>query len=157
MRLVFEDQGWEDYTSWLKNDRSMLARINKLTEDAGRDPFSGIGKPEPLQYHLPGAWSRRIDDEHRLVCLVTDKEIAIFAARVATDRSPAAGLCYRSEDGPSSIGSKPDSSSSGMRGRNPSGTVRAAVVSRRSRTSRSVAGGSRSAARRRSWTAGWSG
>lgn len=46
-----------------------------------RDPFSGIGKLEPLKYHLPGAWSRRIDDEHRLVYLVTDQEIVILAAR----------------------------------------------------------------------------
>ncbi len=56
MRLVFEDEGWVDYTSWLKNDRKMLIRINKLIEDVRRDPFSGIGKPEPLKYHLPGAW-----------------------------------------------------------------------------------------------------
>jgi len=63
VRLVFEDQGWEDYTSWLKTDRKMLARINKLIEDIRRDPCTGIGKPEPLTYHLPGAWSRRIDDE----------------------------------------------------------------------------------------------
>ncbi|MCX4724337.1 Txe/YoeB family addiction module toxin [Streptomyces sp. NBC_01306] len=80
MRLVFEDQGWEDCTSWLKNDRKMLARINRLIADVKRDPFTGIGKPEPLKYHLPGAWSRRIDDEHRLVCLVTDKEIVIRTA-----------------------------------------------------------------------------
>ena len=88
MRLVFEDQGWEDYTSWLRTDRkmlarinNMLARINKLIEDVRRDPFTGIGKPEPLKYHLPGAWSRRIDDEHRLVYLVTEAEIIILAAR----------------------------------------------------------------------------
>ena len=81
MRLVFEDQGWEDYTSWLKTDRKMLARINKLVEDVRRDPFTGIGKPEPLKYHLPGAWSRRIDDEHRLVYVVTESEIIILAAR----------------------------------------------------------------------------
>jgi toxin YoeB len=67
VRLVFEDQGREDYASRLKTDRKMLARVNKLTEDVRRDPFTGIGKPEPLGYHLPGAWSRQIDDEHRLV------------------------------------------------------------------------------------------
>ncbi|MFH8294884.1 Txe/YoeB family addiction module toxin [Streptomyces sp. NPDC018059] len=66
MRLVFEDQGWEDYTSWLKNDRKMLARINKLIEDVRRDPFAGIGKPEPLKYHLPGAWSRQLAKLARL-------------------------------------------------------------------------------------------
>ena len=81
MRLVFEDQGWEDYTSGLKTDRKMLARVNRLIEDVRRDPFTGIGKPEPLDYHLPGAWSRRIDDEHRLVYLVTESEITVLAAR----------------------------------------------------------------------------
>jgi toxin YoeB len=81
VRLVFEDQGCEDYTSWLRIDRKTLVRINKLIEDIHRDPFTGIGKPEPLKYHLPGAWSRRIDDEHRLVYLITDKEIIIIAAR----------------------------------------------------------------------------
>ena len=81
MKLVFEEHGWEDYTSWLKNDRKTLARINKLIEDVLRDPFTGIGKPEPLKHHLAGAWSRRIDDEHRLVYLVTNDEIVILAAR----------------------------------------------------------------------------
>ena len=66
--------------SWLKTDRKTLARINKLIEDILRDPFSGIGKPEPLEYHLPGAWSRRVDDEHRLVYLVADKEIIYLVA-----------------------------------------------------------------------------
>lgn len=81
MRPAFEDQGWEDYTSWLKNDRKTLARINKLIEDVRHDPFSGIGRPEPLKYPLPGAWSRRIDDEHRRVYLVTDKKSVVLAAR----------------------------------------------------------------------------
>jgi toxin YoeB len=80
VRLVFEDQGWEDYTSWLKTDRKMLARINKLIEEVRRDPFTGIGKPDPLKY-LPGAWSRRIDDAHRLVYIVTEAEIIFLAAR----------------------------------------------------------------------------
>jgi toxin YoeB len=81
VRLIFEDQGWDDYASWLKNDRKMLTRINKLIEDILRDPFTGIGKPEPLRYHLPGAWSRRIDDEHRLVYIAGNDEIIILAAR----------------------------------------------------------------------------
>lgn len=80
-KLVFEDHGWADYTSWLRADRKMLVRINELVDDIRRDPFTGPGKPEPLQYHLPGAWSRRIDDEHRLVYLVTDRGIVILAAR----------------------------------------------------------------------------
>lgn len=81
MRVAFEEQGWEDYTFWLKTDRKMLARTNRLVEDVKRDPFSGIGKPEPLKFHLAGAWSRRIDEEHRLVYLVTGQEIIILAAR----------------------------------------------------------------------------
>jgi toxin YoeB len=81
VRLVFEDHGWEDYASWLQSDRKMVTRINKLIEDILRDPFTGIGKPEPLRYHLPGAWSRRIDDEHRLVYVVKDDEVIILAAR----------------------------------------------------------------------------
>jgi len=81
VRLVFEDQGWEDYASWIKTGRKMLARVNKLIEDVRRDPFAGIGKPEPLNNHLPGAWSRRIDEEHRLVYMVTEAEIIILAAR----------------------------------------------------------------------------
>ncbi|MFE9408413.1 Txe/YoeB family addiction module toxin [Streptomyces sp. NPDC006704] len=81
MRLVFEDQGWEDYTSWLKNDRGTLVRINRLIEDVRPNTCTGIRKPEPLKYHLPGAWPRRIDDEHRFVYLVTDKKIVILAAR----------------------------------------------------------------------------
>jgi toxin YoeB len=80
VRLVFEDQGREDYTSWRRTDARLLP-INKLIEDIRRDPVAGIGKPQPLKYHLPGAWSRRIDEEHRLVYLVTDKEIIIIAAR----------------------------------------------------------------------------
>jgi toxin YoeB len=79
--LVFEEEGWEDYTSWVKNDRKMLIRINKLIENVLRDPFEGIGKPEPLKYQLPGAWSRRIDDEHRLVYIVGNDEIIILSAR----------------------------------------------------------------------------
>jgi toxin YoeB len=79
--LIFEEHGWEDYTSWLKNDRKTLLRINKLIEYVFRDPFEGIGKPEPLKYHLPGAWSRRIDDEHRLVYIVGDDKIIVLAAR----------------------------------------------------------------------------
>ncbi|MER6024642.1 Txe/YoeB family addiction module toxin [Streptomyces sp. NPDC001851] len=74
-------KAYENALATIKNDRKTLARINKLIEDVKRDPFTGIGKPEPLKYHLPGVWSRRIDDEHRLVYLVTDKEIVILAAR----------------------------------------------------------------------------
>lgn len=81
MRLVFEEHGWVDYTSRVKNDRKTLVRINKLIEDILRDPFEVVGKPEPLKYHLPGAWSRRVDDERRLVYVAGSDEIIILAAR----------------------------------------------------------------------------
>lgn len=80
-RLVWTPLAWDDYLYWQTQDPRILKRINVLIADVLRDPFAGIGKPEPLKHHLPGAWSRRIDDEHRLVYLVTDDEIVILAAR----------------------------------------------------------------------------
>lgn len=80
-QLVFHAQGWEDFSYWAMNDRSITKRVLRLITETLRDPFDGIGKPEPLKYALPGTWSRRITDEHRLVYLVTDKEIVILQAR----------------------------------------------------------------------------
>lgn len=80
-QLVFDRHGWEDYTSWQSQDRKTLRRINTLIQDVLRDPFDGIGKPEPLRHVLSGAWSRRIDDTHRLVYLVTDEHVVILQAR----------------------------------------------------------------------------
>lgn len=81
MRLVFTPHGWQDYTHWLTADRAVLRRINRLIADVLRDPFEGIGKPEPLKHALAGAWSRRITDEHRLVYLVDGEDIIILQAR----------------------------------------------------------------------------
>ena len=81
MRLVFTPNGWADYTYWLAADRQMLKRINRLIDDALRDPVSGIGKPEPLRHMLSGAWSRRITEEHRLVYLVDGDDLIILQAR----------------------------------------------------------------------------
>jgi toxin YoeB len=81
VRLVFTPPGWEDYTYWLQADGVMLRRINRLIEDALRDPTTGIGKPEPLRHVLAGAWSRRISEEHRLVYLVEDDDLIILQAR----------------------------------------------------------------------------
>ena len=81
MRLVFTDHGWEDYQHWATNDRRTLKRLNRLIEDMLRSPFEGVGKPEPLQHLLAGAWSRRIDDEHRLVYLVNGDDLVIVQAR----------------------------------------------------------------------------
>ena len=79
--LAFDRHGWEDYTYWQTQDRKTLKRINTLINDVMRDPFAGIGKPEPLKHVLSGSWSRRIDDTHRLVYLVTDTHIVILQAR----------------------------------------------------------------------------
>jgi len=79
--VVFTPNGWEDYTYWFSSDRATLKRINRLIDDIRRDPFEGIGKPEQLRHALAGAWSRRIDDEHRLVCLVDGDDVVILQAR----------------------------------------------------------------------------
>lgn len=79
--VAFDPHGWEDYVYWQTQDRKTLKRINQLITDALRDPFAGIGKPEPLKHILSGAWSRRIDDTNRLVYFVTDDHIVILQAR----------------------------------------------------------------------------
>ena len=81
MRLTFTSQGWDDYVYWQSAARALLKRINRLIEDTLRDPFSGIGKPEQLEHTLAGAWSRRINDEHRLVYLVDGEDLVILQAR----------------------------------------------------------------------------
>lgn len=81
MRLVFTPNGWEDYTYWLGADRAVLKRINRLIDDALRDPFAGIGKPEPLRHMLAGAWFRRISEEHRFVYLVDGDDLVILQLR----------------------------------------------------------------------------
>lgn len=81
MRLVFTPNGWDDYQHWLQTDRQTLRRINRLIDDALRDPTAGIGKPEPLKHLLAGAWSRRITEEHRLVYLIDDEDVVILQAR----------------------------------------------------------------------------
>ena len=81
-RLAFELEGWEDYLYWQMHDSKTLRRINTLIADVLRgDPFEGIGKPEPLQHVLSGAWSRRIDEVNRLVYFVSQSEIVILQAR----------------------------------------------------------------------------
>lgn len=79
--IAFDPNGWEDYVYWQTQDHTTLKRINQLIVDALRDPFAGIGKPEPLRHILSGAWSRRIDDANRLVYYVTDDHIVILQAR----------------------------------------------------------------------------
>jgi toxin YoeB len=81
VRLVFTPHGWADYLHWQSVDKKTVKRINRLIEDTLRDPFAGIGKPEPLRHVLQGCWSRRIDAEHRLVYLVEDEDLIILQAR----------------------------------------------------------------------------
>lgn len=73
MNVCFLTQGWEDYTYWQANDPKLLGRINELLRDIIRSPFKGIGKPEPLRENWSGWWSRRIDNEHRLIYRVSGK------------------------------------------------------------------------------------
>ena len=80
-RLVFTAAAWEDYLYWQGQDRKTLKRINLLIQDTLRDPFTGVGKPEPLRENLSGLWSRRIDAEHRFVYAVERNDLAIIACR----------------------------------------------------------------------------
>jgi toxin YoeB len=80
-QLAFDQNRWEDDTNWQGQDRKTLKRVNLLIRDILRDPFDGIGKPEPLKHVLLGAWSRRIDDANQVVHLVTDTHIVILQAR----------------------------------------------------------------------------
>ena len=82
MRSVHFDSGaWEDFLFWLASDRNTARRIVRLIAEIQRDPFTGIGKPEPLRGELSGYWSRRIDDQHRLVYRANDEEIKLLKAR----------------------------------------------------------------------------
>ncbi|KAF0207962.1 MAG: Txe/YoeB family addiction module toxin [Actinomycetota bacterium] len=81
MRLVFSENAWEEYLYWQKTDRKVVQRINALIRDVQREPFEGIGKPEALKYALSGYWSRRINDEHRLVYRIEGDSILIAQMR----------------------------------------------------------------------------
>ena len=79
--LVWTDEAWQGYLYWQSQDRKTLKRINKLLEDAKRQPFVGVGKPEPLRENLSGFWSRRIDNTNRLVYAVDDNYLTIISCR----------------------------------------------------------------------------
>lgn len=81
MSLVFADAAWEDYLYWQQQDRRMVERINKLIRETQREPFSGIGKPEPLKHALAGYWSRRITDEHRMVYKIDGDSLLVAQLR----------------------------------------------------------------------------
>lgn len=81
MKLIFAEAAWEDYLYWQGNDPKQLERINTLIKETCRNPFRGIGKPEPLKHALAGYWSRRINDEHRMVYKVADGSLFIAQLR----------------------------------------------------------------------------
>lgn len=79
--LTFTPEAWEEYLYWQGHDKQILKKVNQLLKDSQREPFNGIGKPEPLKNDLSGSWSRRISDEHRLVYMVHDTEIRVTSCR----------------------------------------------------------------------------
>ncbi len=81
MKVVFDDDAWEDYLYWQHNDPKVLKRINALIKEIQRTPYEGIGKPEPLKYNFSGYWSRRINDEHRIVYQVNQDSLLIAQLR----------------------------------------------------------------------------
>jgi toxin YoeB len=81
VRLVFSEHAWEDYLYWQKTDGKVVKRINALIQEVQRSPFEGVGKPELLKNALSGYWSRRINDEHRIVYRVQDDAVLIAQLR----------------------------------------------------------------------------
>jgi len=81
VKLLFSEQAWQDYLYWQKTDRKLLLRINALIQEITRSPFEGTGKPEALRHALRGYWSRRINDEHRIVYAVRDGAVLIAQLR----------------------------------------------------------------------------
>lgn len=81
MILAFSEKAWEDYLYWQATDKAQVKRINALIKDILRHPFEGIGNPEPLKHEWAGYWSRRIDQEHRLVYKVTEAQIIVAQCR----------------------------------------------------------------------------
>jgi len=81
VKLIFSNHAWDDYLFWQKTDNKILRRINTLIKEIQRNPFEGMGKPEPLKHALSGYWSRRITDEHRFIYKVSEKAIHIAQLR----------------------------------------------------------------------------
>ena len=81
MIIAWTEKAWEDYLYWQATDKKTLQRINLLIKDIKRNPFSGIGDPEPLKHNWSGYWSRRVDREHRLVYKYTEKTVTIVQCR----------------------------------------------------------------------------
>jgi toxin YoeB len=81
MKLIFAEPAWADYLYWQQTDKTITRRIHELIKDATRNPFSGLGKPEPLRFALAGYWSRRINGEHRMVYKVEGDRLLLAQLR----------------------------------------------------------------------------
>jgi len=81
MKKIWHDDAWNEYMDWLATDKSKIKRINQLLTDIDRNGYTGIGKPEPLKNNLSGAWSRRIDNEHRLIYQIRNNCIEILSCK----------------------------------------------------------------------------
>ena len=81
MRLLWEDRAWKDYTYWKEQDRKTLKKIKSILKDLQRNPFEGVGKPEPLKGSLSGMWSRRIDETNRIVYYAQDDILFVISCR----------------------------------------------------------------------------
>lgn len=81
MKLLFAETAWADYLYWQQTDRRLLVRVNQLIREVQREPYAGIGKPEALKHALAGWWSRRIDEQHRMVYRVQDDVLQIAQLR----------------------------------------------------------------------------
>lgn len=81
MKLIFSERAWEDYLYWQETDRNLVVRINRLIREIQREPFTGVGKPEPLKHAFQGYWSRRINDEHRIVYKIQGDSLLIAQLR----------------------------------------------------------------------------
>lgn len=82
MKLSWADLAWDDYLYWQKTNKAILKRINMLIKEIKREPYSGVGSPEPLKHNLSDCLSRRINREHRLVYMVLENEIVIIQCRL---------------------------------------------------------------------------
>jgi toxin YoeB len=84
--LAWTKDAWNDYVYWQNQDKKTLRRINNLISDTQRNPFEGLGKPEPLKENLAGFWSRRIDESNRLVYVVDHNQLTIISCRYHYER-----------------------------------------------------------------------
>ncbi len=81
MTISFVEKSWNDYNQWLNEDKKIFNKIQRLIKESMRNPFGGIGKPEPLKHNFKGYWSKRINDEHRLVYRIENNQIIIISCK----------------------------------------------------------------------------